>query len=207
MALIAGKLKNCGDKLLSWSRLSFGNIKRSIELNSKKLNRAELEAAKGRGDTNLIWSLKTELNDLLDKESQMWHQRSRTLFMKEGDRNTRYFHSKASQRFRRNRILGLRNEANVWCSEDSQIKEIATHYYHTLFSSSQPTEFDNILEAVQPSVTQEMNDQLLRPFSRDEIEAAMNQMNLPLPLALTVCPLYSINLFGLLLVMRYALQS
>ena len=84
MAVVAGKLKNCGDKLLSWSHLSFGNIKRSIELNSKKLNRAELDAAKGRGDANLIWSLKTELNDLLDKESQMWHQRSRILFFEGG---------------------------------------------------------------------------------------------------------------------------
>lgn len=96
MTLIAGKVKNCGDKLLSWSRLSFGNIKRSIELNSKKLNRAEIAAAEGRGDANVIRSLKAELNDLLDKESQMWHQRSRVLFLKEGDRNTKYFHSKAS---------------------------------------------------------------------------------------------------------------
>ena len=72
--------------------------------------------------------------------------------------------------------MGLRNESNVWCSEDSQIKEIATHYYRTLFSTSYPTELDAVLEAVQPSVLQEMNDQLLRPFSRDEVESAMNQM-------------------------------
>ena len=65
-------------------------------MKSKRLNRALLDAAKGKGDANLIWILKTELNDLLDKESQMWHQRSRALFLKEGDRNTRYFHSKAS---------------------------------------------------------------------------------------------------------------
>ena len=113
---------------------------------------------------------------MLDKESQMWHQRLRTLFLKEGDQNTRYFHSKASQRFRRNRILGLRNESNVWCSKDSQIKEIATHYYRTLFSTSHPTELDTVLEVVQPLVSQEMNDQLLRPFSRDKVESAMNQM-------------------------------
>ena len=153
MSLVAGKLKNCGDKLLSWSRQSFGSIKRSIDMKSKRLNRAELEAAKGNGDTYLIWSLQTELNESLDKEIQIWHQRSRALFLREGDRNTRYFHSKASQRFRRNRILGLRNELNVWCSEDFQIKAIATQYYQTLFSLTHPTKFDAVLEAVQPSVT------------------------------------------------------
>ena len=113
MSLVAGKLKNCGDKLLSWSRQSFGSIKRSIDMKSKRLNRAELEATKGNRDAYLIRSLQTELNESLDKESQIWHQRSRALFLREGDRNTRYFHSKASQRFRRNRILGLRNESNV----------------------------------------------------------------------------------------------
>lgn len=74
MSLVAGKLKNCGDKLLSWSHQSFGSIKRSIDMESKSLNRAELEAAKGKGDANLIWTLQSELNDLLDKESQMWLQ-------------------------------------------------------------------------------------------------------------------------------------
>ena len=164
MSLVAGKLKNCGEKLISWSWQSFGSIKKSIDIKTKRLNRAELEDANGNGNADLIQSLQTELNALLDKESQMWHQRSRALFLKEGDRNTRYFHSKASQRFRRNRILGLRNEANVWCSDDSQIKEIATQYYQDLFSSSHPTELDVVLEAIQPSVTQDMNDLLIRPF-------------------------------------------
>ena len=66
--------------------------------------------------------------------------------------------------------------SNVWCSEDSQIKEIATQYYKALFSTAHPTELDVVLEAVQPLVTQEMNDQLLRPFSWDEVESAINQM-------------------------------
>ena len=61
MSLVAGKLKNCGDKLLSWSRQSFGSIKRSIDMKSKRLNRAELEATKGNRDAYLIRSLQTEL--------------------------------------------------------------------------------------------------------------------------------------------------
>ena len=100
----------------------------------------------------------------------------------------------------------MRNESNVWCSEDSQIKEIATQYYQTLFSLTHPTEFDAVLEAVQPSVTQEMNDQLLKPFSRDEVETAINQMEpITAPGLDSMLPLF-INPFGLLLVMRSALQ-
>nr|XP_023914855.1 uncharacterized protein LOC112026402 [Quercus suber] len=176
MPLVAGKLKTCRDKLLTWSRQSFGSIKKLIDIKTKRLNRTEIEVAKGKGDANVIQALQAKINVLLDKESQMWHQRSRALFLKCGDCNTSYFHSKASHRFRRNRISGLRNESNVWCFENPQLKEIAFQYYQTLFFTSHPTNFDEVLKAVQPLVTKEMNEKLLKPYSRDEVETALNQM-------------------------------
>lgn len=62
MTLVAGKLKQCGDKLLSWSRRSFGNITRAIDKKSKRLNKVELEVARGKGDENLVQALQAELN-------------------------------------------------------------------------------------------------------------------------------------------------
>lgn len=102
--------------------------------------RAELAIAKGDA-CGLVNSLQEEVNDLLDKESQMWQQHSRALFLKCGDRNMRYFHSKAFHKFRRNQIKGLKNNSNVWCTKDSQKKDIAYEYYQSLFSTSQPTKF------------------------------------------------------------------
>ena len=64
----------------------------------------------------------------------------------------------------------------MWCTEESQIKNIAVDYYQSLFSSSSPSELDKILEKVQPSVTEPMNTTLLRDFSREEVEVAMKQM-------------------------------
>ena len=136
---------------------------------------AKLEAARG-GDQLAVKSLQMEINSLLDKESQMWQQRSRALFLKCGDRNTAYFHSKASQQFRRNRISGLKNNMNVWCTKESQIRNIAFEYYQALFSSSAPSDFDEVLSKVQPSVTDEMNSLLLQQFDKEEVVAAMKQM-------------------------------
>ena len=146
-----------------------------LEAKMNLLSKVEMDAAKG-GDPLRVKSLQMEINSMLDKENLMWQQRSRVLFLKNGDRNTAYFHSKASQRFRRNRILGLKNNQNVWCTEESQIKNIAVDYYQSLFSSSSPSELDKILEKVQPSVTEPMNTTLLRDFSREEVEVAMKQM-------------------------------
>ena len=58
-------------------------------------------------------NLKQELAGLLVKEEKLWQQRFKTHWMKSGDKNSRYFHTRASQRYRRNWILGLRNSNGV----------------------------------------------------------------------------------------------
>ena len=153
MPMVARKIKICGDKLAKWSKESFGCIKKQIESKGKLLSKAEVSVAKRESDYEVVKLLKVELNDLLHKESLMSEQRARALFLKCGDRNTGYFHSKASHRCRRNKISGLRNPTNAWCMTDKQIKDIAVDYFHSLFSSSLPSEQFEIFEAVKPSVT------------------------------------------------------
>lgn len=98
MPEVARKIQTCGEELSEWSNNNFGSIKKLLDEKKKLLDKAELVVARG-GDQSMVKSLQMEINALLDKESQMWQQRSRALFLKCGDRNTSYFHSKASQRF------------------------------------------------------------------------------------------------------------
>lgn len=49
-------------------------------------------------------------------------------------------------------------------------------YYSELFASSIPTEFTELLEAVQPKVTESMNSSLLREFQPHEVSRALKQM-------------------------------
>ena len=64
----------------------------------------------------------------------------------------------------------------MWCTEESQIKNIVVDYYQSLFSSSSPSELEKILEKVQPLVTEPINLTLLKDFSREEVESALKQM-------------------------------
>ena len=102
MLQIASKIKACGEKLLDWSHRSFGSIKKRLEIKGRMLTKAEIDAAKRNLDYDVVKVLRAEVNDILDKENQMWQQCSRALFLKCGDYNTSYFHSKASHRFQRN---------------------------------------------------------------------------------------------------------
>ena len=99
MPMVADKIKNCGEKLAKWSKESFGCIKKKIDSKAKLLSKAEVSVANGELDYEVVKRFQADLNDLLDKEGIMWEQRARALFLKCGDRNTGYFHSKASHRF------------------------------------------------------------------------------------------------------------
>ena len=49
-------------------------------------------------------------------------------------------------------------------------------YFNSLFSTSYPSDFDDILSGIQSAIVDEMNDVLTREFIADEIQHALKQM-------------------------------
>ena len=109
------KFESCGAALTKWSTKSFGSVKKQLEFARKWLKTAENQAIRS-GDSSRMRLLEDEDNQLLDKEAKMWRQRSKVAWLRDGDRNTRFFHSTASQRRRRNYITKLHDANGGWCS-------------------------------------------------------------------------------------------
>ena len=107
----------------------------------------------------------------------MWRQRSRTLWLHEGDGNTRFFHSQATHRYRRNRIEVIENLVGARCEEEGEIANILIAFYTNLFTSSSPDLIEEALEATPLVITEEMNDELAAPYQRSEVELAIKQMD------------------------------
>ena len=106
MGVIETNLETCQARLRSWSKDSFGNITRDLIHKRKQLKEVEEEAIR-EGGANRVYLIKSELRELLVKEEELWQQHSKLHWLQNGDQNTRYFHGKASQRFRRNSIKSI----------------------------------------------------------------------------------------------------
>ena len=66
----------------------------------------------------------------------MWHKRSRTIWIKSGDKNTKLFHIFASFRRNKNHIWEIRDESGELHSGQDDIKKEAGNYFKNVYEES-----------------------------------------------------------------------
>lgn len=76
----------------------------------------------------------TEMDNILLQEEVYWKQQARMLWLKDGERNTKFFHSWAKQRKRENRIHQLKLENGNWCMEEDKLREEAREFYVKIYT-------------------------------------------------------------------------
>ena len=155
-----------------WSKKSFGSIKKQLEVARKQLKAAEQHAL-WSGDSSYIRFLEDEVNQLLDKEAQMWRHQSKVAWLYDGDCNTQFFHSKASQGCKRNYITKLHDANRGWCSSQDQVHATIVDFYQTLFTLGSLHNFEEVIKNVPQVVTEGMNDMLMAEVTIEELEIAL----------------------------------
>jgi hypothetical protein len=106
----------------------------------------------------------------------MARQWSRVDWLQEGDRNTAFFHARASARKRTNKIRHLKRPNGSKCDKQDEIKGMVHNFYEQLFSSEPCSRIDDVLDSIPPRVTPDMNEDLIKPYLDGEIKAALFQM-------------------------------
>ena len=130
------KLKLIKRPLKKWNGEVFGHIDRNIKKFDLALRKAEEEALR-REIREVEWSrieaLRTQMWLWVVRKERYWKQLSRCKVIREGDRNTKYFHLSATMRRNRNRIDKLLIQG-VEVSDEGRIKSSILEYFKDLYS-------------------------------------------------------------------------
>ena len=135
----------------------FGNVRKALKgwnINFESANRklrkkltAEIDELDKKselnglslGDFNHLQQCRNDLNKILKEEEIKWLPRSREKELLEGDSNTKYYHSKANGRRRKNRIVSLHQDEGVIEGQEN-LKKYITDFYKKLFGRPDHTQ-------------------------------------------------------------------
>ena len=132
MAIVANKLERIKKDLKKWNREVFGIVKERIK--SLQANIVEIQQKPPtRENLELEAALSLELDDWLLKDELRLTQKSRELWLKEGDRNSRFFHLFTLVRRRRNRTEEIKLEDGSWINNKFDIQSYFEENFKTLY--------------------------------------------------------------------------
>ncbi|XP_027166019.1 uncharacterized protein LOC113765985 [Coffea eugenioides] len=175
MYRITRQVANCRVALLKWKNNFTGNsLLRIIQV---KLQIKEIKDSKDSGGKDKIVDLKKQLKEAYSKEEQYWAQKARIDWLREGDKNTKFFHACVKGRRRKNRMLNIQKEDGTWTKSEEEFGKEVADYYRVLFSSSGSEGIAEILYGIPPTITTEMNATLTREVDGMKIKSALFSMN------------------------------
>lgn len=100
------KLSHVSNSLSEWAAHSFGDVKKKIKTAEKKLKLLQ-ELSPDSHMLEQCHEISMELDELHRMEESYWCARARTNELRDGDKNTSYFHSKATKERREIISMGL----------------------------------------------------------------------------------------------------
>lgn len=112
----------------------------------------------------------------IQERAAFWCQRGKCRAIKEGDANTRYFHTRASTRLRHNRIQRLEVDGVVVHAHADKVAAVTTHYAGILgYQDATSWHFD--LHRLYDGEPRAEAQALVAPFSEGEAKEAVRAMN------------------------------
>ncbi|KAH9678676.1 reverse transcriptase domain-containing protein [Citrus sinensis] len=172
---IQNKIGSCGSALLRWGNHLTQDFR--VRILECKRKMALFRGNRDSASVDSFIEARKHYNELLHSHEIFWKQRAKSIWLKEGDMNSRYFHVMASTRKKQNVIGKLRNAQGQWCTTPEDINEIINKYFTHIFSSEGGS-CGEVLQYVEPRITVEQNHSLMEPFSPADVREAIFSMHL-----------------------------
>ena len=171
------KLHALKQDLKVWNKEVFGNVGGRKTILMEEINRLDaLEelAVLTREDQQKREGCCEELNKVMELDEICWHQKSHAVWLKEGDRNTKFFHRLANSH-RRNNFIGALNIDGHMTLDSEEITAEIVQYYQNLYSES--THWRPKLDGLSFNRLNSVDAAaVIRPFDEEEVQAAVTAM-------------------------------
>eukprot|EP00253_Pinus_taeda_P004744 PITA_04744 len=155
MFILQKRLRHIKIRLKDWNKDEFGNIfeaKKTIEKKIQDLNQTLITEGIDGERNEQANKHQQEWEDLHKQDETFWRQKSRVQWLKEGDRNTRFFHSSTLEHRSHNRISTIKDSRD----RSQFISDFTKH--------------------IPKLVTREDNYNLNRPVNEEEVSEVIKEM-------------------------------
>ncbi|XP_026399373.1 uncharacterized protein LOC113295237 [Papaver somniferum] len=127
------RLDELGKRLMKWSKDTFRDTKREIDIEKKNL--VDLQTNAHLDDTREKENAICQKIASLERRNRMfWRQRNKLKWIPSADKNTQVFHVSLIHRRSRNKIYFIKNADGEWTSEHDNIKNVLISHFNNMFS-------------------------------------------------------------------------
>ena len=175
---VKSKLQQSLSSLHAWNKQNIGSIPHQINILESHL--LHHPVGQNMAEMDLI---QHKLDFFYECQDMLLAQRAKLLWLRNGDRNTKFFHNVVRHRKAQNWIGRLKSLQGIWLSDTKSIMREACSFYVNLFATSVQerrfitSEANRILPDISiPVLSVSHKDFLNRPFSLAEIKDAVFQM-------------------------------
>ncbi|KAL5794878.1 hypothetical protein ACOSP7_003472 [Xanthoceras sorbifolium] len=171
------KLVLYADRLENWSKVKFGSLKKAIDRKRCEINLL-YDRKQSEQVLDAIKSKERELESLLSKEELYWKQRSRVDWLLAGDKNSKFFHRRATARKKKNQISSLLDSRGVRRESEQGMSSVVLDYFSDLFRSTRPSssDFSAASSFLESKVNAQMAGRLGEAFTLAEVRSAVFEM-------------------------------
>ena len=155
------KIYHTSSKLKRWNKYSYGHVKMRIIAIEKEIEKQQ-HSSPSQENLEKEANLLLELEEWQAREDIKWKQKSRELWLKEGDHNSKFFHASTIIRRRKNNIAEIKLENGNYIYEKEDIEKYFEKHFQELYNSSNPNFPRDLENLISPCIEPEENEDLIR---------------------------------------------
>uniref|UniRef100_A0A803PTE2 Reverse transcriptase n=1 Tax=Cannabis sativa TaxID=3483 RepID=A0A803PTE2_CANSA len=165
---LCGRLSDTRQALQNWKKGAFGDCEILIKEAKERLGWIQTQPVL---DSLLQEEavLQVRISELWIRKESMWRQKSREIWLKVGDKNSKFFHTSTVIRRRRNEINAVKNKLGGWETKAHKIGTVFNEFFRDLYSSEGTVLDEAFYDLLSPLVTMEENTMLKAIPSPDEV--------------------------------------